>query len=208
MDYFVSIEDTTYHHWQIELLLESFNRHGIINNVVVAIAKNDEPKSLDFTKNLKKIKRIFYHENIGRKRKYLPINKPYSLYNAIKNELISQPFTLIEPDMILGKPVDIPINNITFQINPTLTLKSACEKNPKINDYIKNIIKIKKMNEEEFWISLGNIMTFNKIPEEFFERVIEWTENLEYENRKKSQENWWYTEKLHGFLLCSNTTDT
>lgn len=196
MDYFVSIEDTTYHHWQIELLLESFKHHKLLDNIVVAIAKNDEPKALDFIKNLRKVKRVFYHENLGQKRNYLPINKPYSLQMAIKSNLVKQPFALIEPDMVLGKPIDTPINNITFQINSLLTKESACQKNIKLNTHIKDITKIKKMYEEDFWISLGNTIVFNNVPEDLFKRALEWTEILEYESRKNTNESWWYAEKI------------
>lgn len=72
MEYFVSAEDTSYHHWQLEFLIESFKLHKLQDKLVIAVASNNEEKLVDFSANLKTCQRIFMHDNIGRKRGYLP----------------------------------------------------------------------------------------------------------------------------------------
>ena len=52
MDYFVSAEDTVYHHWQLELLIESFKLSNLADKLVIAVAQNDDDKPIDFTANL------------------------------------------------------------------------------------------------------------------------------------------------------------
>src|SRR5208283_4673566 len=122
MEYFVSAEDTSYHHWQLELLIESFKAHNLQEKLVIAVASNPEEKLIDFTANLKTTKRIFMHDNIGRKRGFLPLNRPYSLFAAVSQGLVKLPVTLIDPDMILTTPVPAPKENIQFQLNPLFSL--------------------------------------------------------------------------------------
>jgi hypothetical protein len=199
MEYFVSAEDTTYHHWQLELLIESFKLHGMLDNLVIGIASNDEEKLVDYTYNLKTCKRMFLHDNIGRKRGYLPLNRPYSLYAAVNQGLVKQPFALIDPDMILVVPIPQQVENITFQLKPLFT-SDFCEQNHcQVRKHIKELLKLRKIEDDntiDYWIPLGSLMTFNNVPLDFFSRVVEWTEILEFERKRKSSENWWWTEKV------------
>lgn len=198
MEYFVSAEDTTYHHWQLELLIESFKLHGILDKLVIGVASNDEEKLVDYTHNIKTCKRMFLHENIGRKRGYLPLNRPYSLYAAISQGLIQQPLTLIDPDMILVSAIPDQPENVSFQLKPLFT-SSYCEQNHcQVRKHIKELLKLRKIEEDntiDYWIPLGSLMTFRDVPPEFFSRVVEWTEILEYERKKKCSGDWWHTER-------------
>jgi hypothetical protein len=58
MDYFVSIENTPYDLWQIELLIESFKINHLEDSLVIGMAG---PNPL-LTKNLLAHKRIMFHE--------------------------------------------------------------------------------------------------------------------------------------------------
>jgi hypothetical protein len=71
---------------------------GLENNLVIGCA-NFEKKKLRF-------RNVFYHENYGRKKNYLPFNKTFSLWTALKNNIIKQPFAVIDPDMIMVSPLD------------------------------------------------------------------------------------------------------
>jgi hypothetical protein len=99
MDYFVSVENCQFFRWQLELLYESMRFFGLENNLVIGCA-HLEKKTLKFPK-------VFYHDNYGRSNNYLPFNKTFSLWTALKNKLIKQPFAVIDPDMIMVKPLEI-----------------------------------------------------------------------------------------------------
>jgi len=198
MQYFVSAEDTTYHHWQLELLIESFKLHGVQDQLVIAVAQNNEQKLVDYNHNIKNVKNIFLHENIGRKRGYLPLNRPYSLNTAINQGFIKQPLTVIDPDMMLVSPLPHPVENVQFQLKPLFTLDYVEQNHCNVRKHIGELLKLKNKEDSQinYWIPLGNVMTFNSVPNEFFGRVVEWTEILEYERKKSTKENWWYTEKV------------
>lgn len=172
MDYFVSIENTTYQHWQIELLIESFIQQNLENRLTIAIAKNDEPRTVDFNHHLKNHKRIFVHDNFGKEK-----NRPYSLYLALQEKLIKFPFTLIDPDMILVKPTTPPHEAIKFQIDPLF------DGFDKVKSYIEEIIKSRKETHkpEDFRIPMGRTICFKKIPMDFFEKVLHWSKLLDKE---------------------------
>lgn len=197
MDYFVSAEDTAYHHWQLELLIESFKVNNLADRLVIALAETNEDKSVDFTANLRTFERIFTHENIGRKRGYLPMNRPYSLLAALEQRVIEQPFTLIDPDMLLVAPIPLRKENVTFQLNPLFT-SDAVEPNLPIRKHVREILKLRKVEDSEinYWIPLGSVMTFNDVPRDFFNRAVEWTEILEFARQKEHPgKSWWPTEK-------------
>ena len=105
MDYLVSIENTQYDLWQIELLIESFKIHKLQDSLVVAIA--GPAKAL--TKNLSQHIRIIHHEP------HL-YNSIYSVYAALHENLLKEPFVLLHPDMLLHKPFnDVWKENIVFE---------------------------------------------------------------------------------------------
>ena len=197
MEYFVSAEDTSYHHWQLELLIESFKLHGIQDKLVIAVASNNEEKLIDFTANLRVAQRMFVHDNIGRKRGYLPLNRPYGLFAAVSQGLVKLPVTLIDPDMILVVPPPDPTENIQFQLNPSFTSDYVMANQCPARKHIQNLLKLKEIEDADinYWIPLGSVMTFNNVPQEFFSRVVEWTETLEYERKRETNVNWWHTEK-------------
>ncbi len=198
MNYFVSAEDIAYHHWQLELLIESFKLHGLIDKLSIGVAENNEEKLVDFTHNLKIAqKQIFRHDNVGRRRGCLSLNKPYSLYAALTQGLITQPVTLIDPDMILVSPVSEPVENVVYHNNPLFTCDYVEQNHCPVKKHVREIMEIRKIEDigVDYWISLGSVMTFKDVPKDFFSRVIEWTERLEYERKRKSDNEWRHTEK-------------
>ena len=89
MNYFTSIKNNYYFSWQIELLIESFKKHNIEDQLFISLDNNE---ILDNCKNLKNHKNIF----TGRDHKFLMVpffgihNLPcMTLYNA-KGELITK----------------------------------------------------------------------------------------------------------------------
>jgi len=163
MKYFVSIENTSYFHWQIELLIESFNRHSLEDDLIIAIANNDNPVVPQYKKNLLNHKNKFVHENFSPKC----LNKTNSLWMAIKNGLITAPFAVIHPDMVMINPINPIDKDIVFSPQPET---ESIYKEP-LSKYIEEIKKISKIVEEMIWLPVGDVIVFNTIPDYFFERL-------------------------------------
>jgi len=184
MDYFVSSEDTAYSLWQTELLIQSFKMAGLQDSLVIGVASNSEPKAVNFQRNLAPHKRRFRHDNIGRKRGLLPMNKPFAVYQALKSGVLSQPFVLVSPDMVLAKEVPFSPANIQFQVNHGLT-RQACEASGiPASKHVSTLLKDIPKADHNCWVPLGSVMYFNQVPEEFFARVVNWCETLEFDRHK------------------------
>lgn len=99
MQYFLSIEDCQFFRWQLGILLQSMSDFGLEDSLVIACAKLDDslpPLNLPG---------VFYHENFGRKLGYLPLNKPFGLSRAMQGGLLRAPFAVIDPDMVMARPL-------------------------------------------------------------------------------------------------------
>ena len=92
MDYFVSIENTAYDLWQIELLIESFKMRNLQDDLIIAVAGQ-----YTAAKNLSQQKKIVVHEP----HQYHSI---YGLLAALYSETLKQPFVMLHPDMLLHQP--------------------------------------------------------------------------------------------------------
>lgn len=168
MQYFVSIENTPYHHWQVELLIESFKMKKMEDQLVIGVARTDDARGI-WSKNITNHKNKFLHENVGRDRNYLPLNKTFSLIIALENGLLKQPFAVIHPDMVLRNPIEIKedTHNLVFDYSEDESLKDKIE---------SEILKIKSdiglPKDSVPWIPLGDVMVFMRdIPTAFFYRV-------------------------------------
>lgn len=133
MQYLVSVENSNYFYWQIELLIESFLMHGLQDNLVIAMADNDDPKISSYSKNLVKYCKKIIHPNFGKEKEYLPANRFYSLYKLFELGEIQTPFCIIHADMIMKNPIDkYNDKNYNFIIN-----NNDVYKNYLTIDYIK-----------------------------------------------------------------------
>lgn len=167
MQYFVSIENTTYFYWQIELLIESFKMCGLEDKLVIGIAENNQPKFVAYSKNIVRHPHQFLHINQGEKHNYLPLNKPYAIVAALESGKLKSPFAVIHPDMVLRKPLEEPDVNITFQNDPNVALMDKIK--PQLQEMAeagKFDIKLLPSN-----IPLGATMIFKDVKKEFFSRV-------------------------------------
>jgi hypothetical protein len=106
MQYFLSIEDCQFFRWQLGILLQSMSDFGLEDSLVIACAKLDDSlRPLD-------IPGTFYHDNFGRRFGYLPLNKPFGLAKAIESGFLKVPFAVIDPDMIMTKPLHFGGQNV------------------------------------------------------------------------------------------------
>lgn len=143
MQYFVSIENTRYYQWQIELLIESFKNCN--DKLFIAVADKT---------NLKiNHKNIFRHKNIGELRGFPDLNSLYSTFWALENNFIAQPFTFIPAHVVLRK-------------EPTVNLTEYPQ-----------VITSGKVPQKTF-ITIGNVMIFNKVPHGIFKETIRIAEEL------------------------------
>ncbi len=163
MDYFVSIEDTKYHKWQIELLAESLKAHDLDKNLIVAVAKKD-----GVSLNLPNSK-LTYHDNIGKKLKCLPINKPYGLIKAIKENVIKFPFVIIDPDMVMISPVEE-----SDSISAQYVWYMEYDQLVKYGFNIKDWLGISK----EDWLPIGCIYQFPETPVSLFEEIYAYCDHI------------------------------
>ncbi len=202
MDYIVSAEDTPYYHWQLELLIQSFKLHGLEDSLLIALANREVPRTPDFTRLLSKHKRIMTHENMGRKRGYAYLNKPYAVSTALGKGELKAPFAVIEPDMLLFKPIQPEQEPISFQIKEQFSFEKVQE-HANIRKHIKDATFEKS---ETLWLPLGSVYVFGDVPYDLFSRVVSWAEVLAFEcfkkeaEKKKPVEYWKYLERA-GWVL-------
>ena len=162
MEYFVSAGNKAYHHWQLELLIQSFKEYDIEDKLVVAISSSEDPLYKNFCNNLKNHKRIFEYDCDG---SFGPERGLVGLHEVLKTGELSQPFTFLRSDTILmhptgGTSIEEDANNyeIQFSHNPLMNLKHFKEHGI-ANDH------------EGGWIELGNVLCLNNIELSFFERL-------------------------------------
>lgn len=107
MRYFVSVENSSYFYWQLELLIESFLMHGLEKQLVIGLAENEEQKIRGYSSNLVKYGIKFMIPNEGRELGYPPMNRIASIRYALAYGLLEFPFAMIHSDMILRNPIEI-----------------------------------------------------------------------------------------------------
>jgi hypothetical protein len=102
MNYFVSINNSLYYHWQIELLIESFKIYDLEKNLYIFLAngqyKDEVPKNC---KNLINHKNVFKHEYFGANT-----NELVALHKCIDEKIIEYPFVFMHPSTILKSPLN------------------------------------------------------------------------------------------------------
>jgi hypothetical protein len=165
MQYFVSIQNNAYCRWQAELLIESFKHHHLDQQLVVAIADNQQPDVPIYEKNLRAHERKFVYMDFG--QEYKAFNKTRSLMFALEQNLLQKPFAILHPDMLLLNPIQVPQESFVYDINPAYVNN--------LKPFLKNRLEylFRESPGDWFaWIPLGDTMVFNKdIPDSFFKRV-------------------------------------
>lgn len=183
MQYFVSAENTAYHHWQLELLIESFKMLDMQDSLVIGLAETKQPIYAEPT-NLRSHRNVFVHDNIGREKNCPAFNRAYGLYVALTKGLIKPPLALIHPDTILVKPFERSHIDVVFQMDMEFTVERS-----KSEDFVKTVREAKNI-KDELWLPLGDTICFEKLPDSMMRRVLEFTDYF-----TKTQPNWEDAEK-------------
>lgn len=197
MEYFVSIENTPYHNWQLELLIESFKTNNCQNDLVISVADSHSPKLPHFNINSEKHERKNLHNNIGQTRGYTPFNEFYSLLWCLANNKIKQPFALLKPHIVLREKPNIifvndQVSEFIFYPEVFFTFEEAAEN---VGPFWEWVINPKEYYQEK-WVPVGPIMIFNNFPIDFFQRGITLLEILTTQQVIAGKEVWEHTDKL------------
>jgi len=179
MDYFVSIENTSYHHWQIELLIESFKMHGLEDKLVITIAENNDPKYRDFISNLRSHKRKFLHPNFGKN-----LNLLQGLRAVCEAGSISEPCVILHPDMVMNSPIQDADDCSAFFAEGIEDLEVLDKIKPFRKDLVENNGFTPDAADDN--IPLGNILCIRHDLDKFCFRAIYRTKQLE----EKYGPNW------------------
>ncbi len=196
MEYFLCIENTPYHHWQTELLIESFRHHKCQDDLLISVVPSSAPR-LSETPNLATHARyVSPNVNVGEQRGYRKLNTLYNLLAVVEREVIKPPFALIEPDMVLYKPIKPDTRyNISFQLDPSLS-PSIVEEHCKIQQTIETLARKLTIKPEEAWLPVGKVIVFNVAPKELFMRVIAVAEKLATQQLQATGKIWEHTDQV------------
>lgn len=181
MQYFVSVENTSYFYWQLELLIESFAMQGLQDSLVVAVAENDSQKVGGFSANIVRHRNKFVHPNDGRRLGYLPINRVAAIQYALANDLLDFPFALVHADMVMRKPLEEFDDDV-----PSITVNNFDDAGPderavkkEIASDLTRLAEIREVKEEDvptlpfFSAPIVFNKAFKSISNVFFARLQE-----------------------------------
>lgn len=184
MDYFVNINNNPYHRWQTELLIESFQHHGLQDNLCIATTEGNEPQYADYSKNLRDHARKLVHEN------YKELNDIYSLIIAIDNDVIREPFVLLKPHMVLVQPVSEGPESVIYNTHDKMDIE------------LRNEVQTLLGREIDPPIHPGDAFVFKNCPNRFFHKVALWLQDP----RKPSELAAWTTTLYEYFGLMTYRT--
>ncbi len=173
MNYFVSIESTSYDCWQTELLIQSFKRLRMEDNLYIAIAEKDCYVNPDFTLNILEHKNKFVFKDLGGIK-----NRFYALNHLVKEKIISLPLATIHPDMVLINPIGTYDVDLIFSIFDT---------DQEYKNEIKTIVT--NMCPDKAWLILNPSAVYCVGPNmdiSFFERLYNYS--LQFPDNQKSLE--------------------
>jgi hypothetical protein len=156
MNYFVSIENSYQHSWQIELLIQSFKDRSAEDNLHIAVGIDDSMSLYD-CKNLSNHNNKFYFKKTHPNSSF---NKWHSLLKTMEDKKEIFPITVLNPHNIFCS--DISIND-----KKIISSEDSLFTHSLISDYYSEEDEIKKN-----WIKFGNTIAFNDLPISFFEDIL------------------------------------
>lgn len=182
MQYFVSIEKKSYFYWQIELLIYSFKRYSMEDQLVIAIADTDQPSAIP--RNLSKCN-YFLHKNYGKEYGYLQMNKPLSILEAKSRGILRNPFVILEPDMVLFEPIqEIFKEDVFGNYTQYLELDALQKDHKSYYDFLSPF--------HNKWKPAGPIFVVNKDNDDLYKKVVDNCVNM----IKNNKDFWWPLDML------------
>jgi hypothetical protein len=162
MKYFASIANTYYFRWQAELLIESFKKLGLQDELVIGVADVTDT-GMGFARNLNAHRYKFHHVNQA-DRGYPALNKLYSACIAAESGLLGKEWAFLHPDMMLVKPISSPDYDRVLMFHPEAARG------------IQGHLRQRRFSPEMGM--LGQTMVFKKPPPEFLRTALRCHEAL------------------------------
>jgi hypothetical protein len=186
MKFFVSAENSSYNHWQLELLLESFKSIYEQNNLIISLYDTGKEEKHKYKINLNNHPLKFTFKDL-RRYPYYPLNDFYGIKFALESGLLTTPFMFVKPDQILYQNA---IQNENYDLilnveeNPGFTYHDAIANIPFIDKYIFH---------SNFWCPFSYPIIFNSID---IDKLIDMAESLIFEQINKLSRIWKHTDRL------------
>lgn len=151
MKYFVCAENNAYNHWQLELLISSFQKLKLENDLYIALYESKVENTANYYNKLPKHKNLFFFKNEEDHNK----NESLALHSLVsQNVLTSGPIVIIEPDFVIVNPFKPFVEDFVFQIDYNYFYEHQSE-NVKIQQ--------EKIAPKGVWLPFGSTRAFNDI---------------------------------------------
>lgn len=161
MNYFVSIGDSYSHYWQINILINSFKRINLEDNLFVSVSTD-----LNIKNNFINCKNVYIFKNLGFKKEYFKYNKWYCLYQLLDKNVLRLPVTVLEPHTAIIKDTSDLKGSVVYNVNNEFCYDEK---------YLIKDINSKFINEN--WIRLSDNLIFRDLNLSFFSSILE---NMEF----------------------------
>lgn len=165
MDYFLSAEASAGLEWQVELLIESFQRYGMAESLVVAMSDSGV---IHYPRlhHVNKHKRSWLFRSQGKRKGFQPLDQVYALSHCLAAKEISSPYFVLQPHVVLNAPIYNPLPQddvvaLSFSPDMTFTMDSVAEE---IGPFWEALRKEKPLYENR-WINLGHVFCLQNFPE-------------------------------------------
>lgn len=172
MKYLTQLENTPAQQWQAELLIRSFKRQGVADDLVIAVAPTGIPHNPDFCHGLFAHPHLHAFQNVEKVRKVPGLNFLYALRTAA----VEHPFLAFRCDCVLRLPLTPLVGpRVAFQTDLNFTDELVLSKIPALESY---------WHRPDGWAPVGHVFYFDGVPETVFDRAIFLCEMLAFEQAR------------------------
>jgi hypothetical protein len=202
MQYFLYLDNEPYYQWQLDLMVQSFEKQECTDKLIVALTSKKDSQTLElYNRGIKKLKNVNNFENMDELKEVKGFNKLYSLYSCLFNNIIKESFFVLDNDVVLYRQPSEAVFLTSFpecvySVDPLFTLDFVKEN---IGNEFLEAFNIEEEELKENWCSVGGCYGFSNIHIAFISMVIENMEKLSLQQILKNKEVWSETPKV---ALC------
>jgi hypothetical protein len=206
MDYFIQAFEKASDDWQLELLIESFNKAEVQKDLLLTIAKTEKPRYKLLLNALLHPRKIFYR-SLGHVRGYEALDEFYNLNWCMDDGHIGSTIGVLRPHTVLASTDFWPFpssdrTSFAFNPDPFFTLDSA---ERAIGNFWEIIGKSRDYIARR-WFSMGNIYFMNGVPSFLVHRAGGIAERLVIQQILEKRPIWEKTSRL-AWVLCLAEVD-
>jgi hypothetical protein len=183
-------------------MVQSFENQECTDKLIVALTNKKNSQALELYNNaIKKLKTINTFENMDESKEVKGLNKFYSLYSCLFNNIITESFFVLDNDMVIYRQPSEAVFLTSFpecvySVDPLFTLDFVKEN---IGCEFLEVFNIKEEELKENWCPIGGCYGFSNIHIGFISMVIENMEKLSLQQILNKKEVWSETSKV---ALC------